>query len=171
MKKLILSFAVIVFTFFSAQAQYDILLKQGVYNDVAQSSNNNYAYGANNSAHNHNTNYSHNDNHNTGSYPTRDTRYTNKRAAIIVKEFEVERSRKNQLELGFKIKGPLSITTRTQWRGTTLFVYLDYPADRDEQYRTNCFEIELGRLSKDIRYNVVVVDGNSLVELGQYVIN
>ena len=166
MKKLILSFAVIVFTFFSAQAQYDILLKQGAYNNIAQSSNSNYAYGANNAAQ-----CNHNDNHNGNSYPARDTRYTNKRAAIIVKEFEVERSRRNQLELDFKIKGPLSITTRTQWRGTTLFVYLDYPADRDEQYRTNCFEIELGRLSKDIRYNVVVVDGNSLVELGQYAIN
>ena len=167
MKKLILSFVVIVFTFFSAQAQYDILLKQGVYNDVAQSSNNNYA-----NAMQHSKGYNnYNDNHNAYNYPARDARYTNKRAAIIVKEFEVERFWRNGCEIEFKIKGPLSITTRTQWRGTTVFVYLDYPADRDEQYRTNCFEIELGRLSKDIRYNVVVIDGNSLVELGQYAIN
>ena len=168
MKKLILSFAVIVFTFFSAQAQYDILLKQGAYNDVVKSANNDYA---NTPQYNNNGYNNYHDYHNAYNYPARDTRYTNKRAAIIVKEFEVERFWRNGCEIEFKIKGPSSITTRTQWRGTTVFVYLDYPANRDEQYCTNRFEIELGRLSKEIRYNVVVIDGNSLVELGQYAIN
>lgn len=198
MKKLILSFAIITFTFFNAKAQYDILLKQGVYDNKGNTatSGSDYAYGAantydnqynrvndrtynyadnrinnvpqdrlyfDNRANNNQINYGYND---------RDSRNTsNKLASIVIKDFEVERCRRDEVELNFRVKGPSMITTSTQWQGSTLFIYLDYPYNRSEQYCTNKFEINLGRLSKNVRYNVIVLDANSKMELGQYSIN
>jgi hypothetical protein len=75
------------------------------------------------------------------------------------------------VELEFCILGPLQISTHTQWQGTTLFVYLDYPYSRENQCRHSNVEVDLGRLSKNMRYNVVVIDSNSQAQLGQYAIN
>ncbi len=191
MKKLILSFAIVTFSFFAAQAQYDILLKQGVYNNTGSTatSSSDYAYGAlntydhqydrkndnyysdtrnNNYPNDNRTNY----NQNNFASDGRDFRNTgNKRNAIVIKDFEVERRRKDEVELKFCIRGPLSISTHTQWQGTTLFVYLDYPYNREEQCRHSNVEVDLGRLSKNMRYNIVVIDANSQAQLGQYAIN
>ena len=198
MKKLILFFATITFTFFTAQAQYDILLKQGVYDNVGNTatSGSDYAYGAANTydhqydrkndrlynyadyrvtnapqdrAYTDNRPYNSQANYD---YNNRDNRNTNnKMASIVIKKFEVERFWRDEVELELCVKGPSMITTSTQWQGTTLFVYLDYPYSRNEQYRTNKFEVHLGRLSKDIRYNVIVLDANNKIQLGQYAIN
>jgi hypothetical protein len=192
MKKLILSFAIVTFSFFTALAQYDILLKQGVYNNTGSTSTSggDYAYGSlntydhqydrkndnyysdnranNNYTNDNRNNYNQNNFFNDG----RDFRNTgNRRNAIVIKNFEVERRRKDQVELEFCILGPLQISTHTQWQGTTLFVYLDYPYNRENQRRNSTVEVDLGRLSKNMRYNVVVVDSNSQAQLGQYAIN
>ena len=191
MKKLFFSFAIFTFSFFTAQAQYDILLKQGVYNNTGATatSGGDYAYGALNTYENQynrkNDNY-YNDtrsntyandtranfNPNTFANDGRDFRNTgNKRSAIVVKDFEVNRRRKDKVEIEFCVRGPLSISTHTQWQGTNLFVYLDYPYSRENQNRHSNVEIDLGRLSQNMQYNVIVIDANSQAQLGQYTIN
>jgi hypothetical protein len=176
MKKLVMFFAFFIALQFAANAQYDILEKQGYYNNGSE-----YAYGARNTQDNQ---YSRRDDdrdrQRDGYYRDRDRHNCykedyydndNRRSNIVVKKFAVERYRKDRVEVEICVSGPSFVDATTRWRGNTLFIYMNYPYSRTPNIRRSTHKIDVGRLNKSMRYDVVIIDTNTGIELGQYAIN
>ncbi len=191
-KALILTTALIFVTFNSIFAQYDILVKQGFYtaeNSTAYGSPNKYdnQYERRDDRHSDNYNYSNNPNtgrdqehcHGENDCNKREPRSNyyynertaNRRSSLVINDFDVDRYRKNEVEIEFEVRGPKFLTYKTQWRGTTLFVYFDYTYNRNDESKCSEVKIPIGRLSKNLAYNVVAIDLVSNNEIGRYTIN
>jgi hypothetical protein len=192
MKKVIIILTALTFvTFNTIFAQYDILVKQGFY-----TADNSTAYGAPNKYDNqyerrddrNADNYNYSNNPNTGrdrehyhsdNYNNREPRTNyyynertaNRRSSLVIQDFDVDRYRKNEVEIEFEVRGPKFLTYKTQWRGTTLFVYFDYAYNRNDENKCNEVKIPIGRLSRNVAYNVVAIDLVSNNEIGRYSID
>jgi hypothetical protein len=182
MKKFVLFLAVFVTTFFNVNAQYDLLHKQGAFD---QDIKGDYAYGQSNKYDNQ---YPRND-RNNDNYRRQDDRYdsrggdhyhhdddrydsrSNVKNAVIIKKFRVERGRKDRIELEFCLSGPSAISYSTKWRGNTLMVFFDYPYNRVDDVYRNTVEVEVGRIGRGQSFNVVAFDANSRFQIGEFQVN
>jgi hypothetical protein len=186
MKKVIfLMFALTSLFSTSVQAQYDKLEREGYFkkeNDLAYGSPNRYdnQY-PQQSGDRRNITYSNTPNdryfvpneanhaHHECSF---DNRTANQPALLLVRNFEVERLRKDGVEIEFELRGPDYVSYTTQWRGNTLYVFFDYPNNgRSQTSRRSEIEINLGRLRKDMNYDVIAIDATTNMTLGRYSIN